>query len=143
MRVTQLYDEIYRAITNSNEIMALMGLSDATALDKAKSVQKRRNPQDLDNNMPLLTFYSPGGSKDRRNDAVYGAGFVFDIYTRDDVELAQDIGEALCELFDGQIPSFSGLTTFEVGFDNQFESIPDRPNTYCFTTVLVFYIGKD
>ena len=143
MHTTQLYDEIYRAITKTASILELMGLEDATPLDLAKRVQKRRQPMNIDKSMPLITFYCPGGRHDSRNDAVYGAGFVFDVYTNDDVELAQDISTELCELFDNELANFSGLTTFQTKLQDQYESLTDRQNVYCYTTVMVFFIGLD
>jgi hypothetical protein len=141
MQITQLYDEIYRAITNDDGIMELMGLLGESALNKAKRVQKRRQPMNLADSDTILTFYTLGGRRQGSNDYVFNIPYIFDVYTKDDIELAQDISGKLLLLFDSKISNFKGLSTFETKFENQFESIVDLDNRYCFTTILVFSLS--
>jgi len=143
MLVTQLYDEIYRVLSLDIVLMDLMGLTKADKVKKAKHIQKRRQPQDLISNLPLITFYSPGGSMDKKNDLVFNAVFAFDTYTTDDVELAQDISTRICDIFAKQLMPFKGIENFESLFIDQSESITDLANTYCFTTVMLFSISTD
>jgi hypothetical protein len=143
MLITQLYDEIYRALTSDDELMTLMNLKTSNLLKKAKHVQKRRQPQDIIENLPVITFYSPGGSKDKKNDLVFNSVFVFDVYTEDDVELAQDISTRINNIFDRKLSLFDGIENFESLFVDQSESLTDLANTYCFTTVLLFCISLD
>jgi hypothetical protein len=143
MIITQLYDEVYRALTRDTDLMALMGLGTATSIEVAKKIQKRRKPQDIVANMPLISFYSPGGAKDHNNDLVFGSVFVFDVYTNDDVELAQDISARLCKMFNKELLPLVGIESFESVFADQSESLTDLPNTYCFTTLIVFYVSLD
>jgi hypothetical protein len=143
MIITQLYDEIYRALARDSAFMDLMGLTSADNITIAKKIQKRRKPQNIIDNMPIVSFYSPGGAKDRENDLVFGSVFVFDVYTNDDVELAQNISSVICKIFNKQLLSFAGIESFESMFADQSESLTDFPNTYCFTTLIVFYVSLD
>jgi len=141
MQITQLYDEIYRAITNDEDIMTLMDLQGESAINKAKRVQKRRQPMNLADTDTLLTFYTLGGRRQGSNDYVFNIPYVFDVYTNDDVELAQDISSKIISLFDAKLSKLSGLSTFENKFENQFESLVDLPNRYCFTTIILFSVS--
>ena len=146
--VVKLYNGIYRALANDPEILNLLGVdtgltASALALKKADKIQKRKKPQNLSEGLPLIAFYTPGGGKDANNDEVYNGIFLFDVYTNDDVNKAHQITERIEKIFKDEIPAFPGLTTFETGWEDSFESETNLPNTYCFTTVLTFSVGLD
>ncbi len=142
MSVVNLYNGIYRVLANDEQILNYLGLSSAsTNLEKAKHIQKRSKPQDLVENLPLITFYSPGGFRDSINDYVYGSRFFFDIYTSDDVELAQNIAQRILDLFEGEIPPWMGVENFTCRFEDGHESAVDLANIYCFTIEVTMFIS--
>lgn len=139
--LADLYAGIYKVMVNDTQMLTLLGIPAGDALAKAKRVQKRSQPQDLDKYSPIITFYKvPGDGRDARNDNVYNATFVFDVYTKDDVELALNINKRIKELFDGEINPFQSVENFETFFEDGFESKSSLPNTYCFTSILTFSI---
>lgn len=142
MVVVNLYDNIYKMLVNSKDVLNYLGLEEnATLLEKAKKVQKRARPQNLVNNIPLIAFYAPpGGKVDRGNYKVYNTPIVFDIYTPDDVDLAQKISSCLVDLFNGQLHPFCGVESYETEFLTAHESSVDISNVYCFTTVIQFSV---
>lgn len=147
-RVTQLYDEIFRALAKNTNILNLLGIlpsGDVSQdnLVKASKIQKRRQPMNVVESLPIISYYTPGGTPDRRNNLVYNSTFIFDIYTNDDVELAQEISDTIVDLFDGEIPVFTGVENFETMVVDQFESTTDLVNTYCFTTIMLFSVSLD
>lgn len=142
MPVVDLYTGIYRVLANDAEILELLKLpSNATALQKAKKIQKRAKPQDIEKNLPMIAFYTPGGGRDPGNDYVFGSTFIFDIYTKDDVELAQLIAERIYKLFDGENNPFENIETFDARYEDEHESATDLSNTYCYTIIITMYIS--
>ncbi|MEM0173400.1 MAG: hypothetical protein QXI16_02720 [Sulfolobaceae archaeon] len=146
--ITELYNGIYRTLANDEQILSYLNIDitlpeDELLLVKAKKIQKRRKPQELiQDNLPLISFYSVGGGTLKRNSEVYMASFVFDIYTYNDVELAQQIANRIFEIFNRNIPLIPSITTFETDFEEAFESIVNGvSDIYCFTIVLDFYVG--
>jgi len=143
MFVVDLYDGIYRVLANDEKILELLGIPEADNTTKAKRIQKRSKPQDLANRLPMIAFYTPGGGLDPVNDIVYGATFVFDIYTNDDVETAHEIANRIFELFCKKIPVFDNLETMESRFEDAHESATDLANTYCFTVILTLFVSVE
>lgn len=139
--LADLYAGIFKAMTNDSKLLTLLGIPGGDPLAKAKRVQKRAQPQDLDKISPLIAFYKvPGDGRDSSNYSVFNATFIFDVYTKDDVELAMDINRRIKEIFDGEICPFQSVENFETSFEDGFESKASLPNTYCFTSVLTFSI---
>ncbi len=139
--VVSLYNGIYKTLANDSKILELLNIdlnSLDLALSKALKIQKRQKPQNPTDNIPLICFFSLGGQKEPKNSLVHNSVFVFDIYTNDDVEKAHLIATRIVELFDEEIPEFSGIGTFSTYWQDSFESDTDLPNTYCFTTVFKF-----
>jgi hypothetical protein len=144
MVVTQLYNGIYKVLANDQIILDYLGVgTGADDLTKAKHIQKRSQPQDVVNNLPLIAFYSPPGRREGRNMMVYVSPFVFDIYTYDDVSLAQDICERISDLFCGEISPFEGVESFQAELVTAHESSSDLSNTYCFTIVIAMSVSLD
>lgn len=144
MAVVDLYNGIYKVLANDEEVLNYLGIgADADNLTKAKHIQKRSNPQNLDANVPLIAFYAPPGSRSRSNSQVYNTHFVFDVYTHDDVDLAQRLGDRVEKLFDGVIHPMMGIESFESQFETAHESGTDLANTYCFTVVIGFSISLE
>lgn len=148
MEVTKLYAGIFKSLSSDAVLLDLLGFTstgdaDEDLLNKIKKIQKRRKPQDLADNLPMISFYTHSGEYDIQNSDVYYAAFVFDIYTNDEVERAHQIHDRLCELFDGELPSFEGLATLETSHLEAFESVSTLPNTYSFTAVIEFGVALD
>jgi hypothetical protein len=143
MYVVDLYNGIYRTLANDVEILELLGITDTDKLTRAKKIQKRAKPQDLATNIPIITFYTPGGTPDPINDLVYGATFVFDIYTNDDVDKAHKISNRIFRIFHKEIPKFEGLETTSSKFEDAHESATDLTNTYCFTIVITMFVSTE
>lgn len=148
MIVVKLYNGVFQKLANDEIIQDLLEIdtslgSNEFRLLRADKIQKRRKPQNLADNIPLIAFYTVGGGKDPTNDRVWGSTFVFDIYTNDDVEKAHRIGERISELFDGSIPPFAGITTFESELEDAYESKTDLPNTYCWTVIITMFVGLE
>ena len=144
MAVVDLYNGIYRVLANDEEVLNYLGIGvSADNLTKARHIQKRAKPQDLAENMPLIAFYAPPGSRSHTNDLVYETLFIFDIYTNDDVDLAQRLGDRIEKLFDGVIHPMMGIESFESRFESAHESSTDLANTYCWTVVIGFSISLD
>jgi hypothetical protein len=139
--LADLYAGIFKVITKDTTMLSLLKIPSGDAVAKAKKVQKRSQPQDLDKNIPLIAYYKvPGDGRDRNNDNVYNATFVFDVYTKDDVELALAISKRIKELFDGEINPFETVESYEAYFEDGHESSVNQQNTYCFTSILTFSI---
>jgi hypothetical protein len=144
MAVVNLYNGIYRVLANDETVLNYLGIgSTASNLDKAKKIQKRATPQNPSDNMPLIAFFANPGRREGSNLLVYNTNFVFDIYTNDDVNLAQRIGDRLVELFEGEIHPLMGVENFESLLVSMHESESDLPNSYCFTVVINFSISLD
>lgn len=144
MAVVNLYNGIYRVLANDQIVLDYLGIGEnASNLDKAKRVQKRSKPQNLAKSMPLITFYAPPGRREGENLLVYNTNFYFDIYTNDDVDLAQRIGDRITELFEGVIHPMMGVENFESLLVTMHESESDLPDSYCFTVVINFSISLD
>lgn len=148
MIVVDLYNGIFKILANDPTILSLLDIDttidvDALKVAKAEKIQKRRKPQNLISNIPLIAFYSPGGNVERNNDLVYCATFVFDVYTNDDIEKAHEIHNRISKIFDDCVPSIPTLTTFLTHFEEAYESETDLANTYCFTTICTFSVGLE
>lgn len=131
-------------LSNDPTVLFYLGIgSNSDNLTKAKHIQKRSKPQNLIENLPLITFYAPPGSRERYNSAVYQAPIVFDIYTSDDVNTAHLLTQRIQDLFEGEIPPMEGIESFEAFFVTGHESSTDLTNTYCFTIVIDFSITID
>lgn len=143
MSVVNLYNNIWSIIANDSIILTFMNLVGADNLTKAKRIQKRARPQNIIDNLPLITFYSPDGNLELKNSYVYNAVFVFDVYTNDDVELAHNLAQRIIEIFDRELHPMNGVESFESKFIRAYESNSNLANTYCFTVVLSMYISTD
>lgn len=143
MFVVDLYNGIYKSLANNETILELLGIVGGNNLTKAKRIQKRSKPQNLTENIPLISFYTPGSGLDTSNNNVYTSTFVFDVYTKDDVEKAHRIANTIYDIFNNKIPEFSNIGTFNTVFEDAHESATDLSNTYCFTIILTFSISLD
>lgn len=141
MPVVDLYNGIYQVLSNDLIVLSYLGIGeDASPLEKAEKIQKRSEPQNLSDNLPIIAFYAPPGRRLESNFAVYTTDFVFDIYTNDDVDTAQRLGDRIFKLFHGKIQPMNNVITFESQHVTSHESKSDLPNTYCFTVVINFSI---
>lgn len=141
MHVVDLYNGIFRVLANDNELLSLLGIgATSSRLTRALRIQKRSRPQELVKNLPMITFYTPGGAREFRNRSVFNHSFVFDVYTADDVDLAQRIAKRVVDLFDGNINPFVGVENFEAEAVDGFESLAGAPNVYCFTVHVNFSV---
>lgn len=62
MKVIKLYDNIYNLIAAHDTILYYLGMgSNPSNLEKAKKIQRRAKPQNLIDNVPLISFYAPPG----------------------------------------------------------------------------------
>jgi len=145
MDVVDLYNNIYRVLANDEAVLNYLGVGvSASALTKAKHLQKRAKPQNIVDNLPLIAFYAPpGGGRERGNELVYNAPFVFDIYTNDDVNLAHQIAKRIIDLFEGKLMPFMGMENFESKFVTGYESDSGMQNAYCFTVVMQMSVSLD
>lgn len=141
--IVDLYNGIYKVLANDTDVLNYLGIGVAADnLSKAKHIQKRAKPQNPTDNMPLIAFYAPPGQLDR-NHLVYETPFVFDIYTKDDVNKAQLIAKRIIKLFDKEIINVEGTSSFESRFLTGHESSVDLANTYCFTVVIEFSVAVE
>lgn len=144
MAVVSLYNGIYKVLSNDETVLNYLGVgSGASALDKAKRIQKRHKPQDLASNMPIIAFYATPGQRVGDNYLVYETNFIFDIYTNDDVSLSQKIGDRVLGLFEGVIHPMMGVESMESMVVSMHESAVDLPNCYCFTVVINFSVSLE
>lgn len=146
MIVTDLYNGIYKVLANDETILNYLGIGiSATNIQKATKIQKRSKPQDLvEDNLPIISFYTPAGQREHKNLYVYVASFVFDVYTQDDVTLAQNIAERITQLFNGEINAFlGGVENFQGELVTAHESMTDLQNSYCFTVVINMSVSLD
>lgn len=145
MVVVNLYNEIYRLLTNDDDVLNYLGIDTSmdegsVLLQKARKVQKRRRPQNPVDNVPLITFYTPGGGADQGNYMVFNSPFVFDVYTNDDVDLAQRLSSHLVGLLARKNHPMCGVESYETKLLDAFESSTDLSNVYCFTAVIRFSV---
>lgn len=144
MSVVNLYNGIYKVLANDEKVLNYIGIgASASNLDKAKRIQKRHKPQSLADNMPIITFYAPPGRREGENLLVYTSNFIFDVYTKDDVNLAQKIGDRLADMFDGEIYPMMGVESYESLVVTMHETATDLANCYCFTVVIQFSISLE
>ncbi len=149
MAVVDLYNGIYSVLSNDTTVLSYLGILNSSddvdeyALMKARHIQKRAKPQNLADNIPLISFYTAPGRRDGRNLEVYTTDFVFDIFTNDDVPLAQDIAQRVMDLFEGVVTPFVNVENFEGFFITAYESESDLPDTYCFSVVIRFSITME
>jgi hypothetical protein len=148
MIVAKLYNGIYKILANDQALLTYLGIyttidSSAYKLIKAKRIQKRSKPTELALNIPIVTFYTPPGRVETGNNLVYCTPVIFDIYTKDNVELAQDICTRINELLSSKISPFDGIESFESKFMSSYESGTDLTNTYCFTLVIEMSVSLD
>lgn len=137
-----VYNGIYKLLSNDAVILQKLGLPPTpTNEQKGRKIQKRSKPQELSDNLPIITYYTPGGNMDIINQNVYKPLFYFDIYTKDNVNLAHEIAERIFELFDGVVNCFPNLENAEASFIDAHESDPGQPNVYCFTLEILFSIA--
>lgn len=141
MSAVKLYDNIYMTLANDDTILGLMDIAGADPLTKALHIQKRANPQGLADNLPMISFYSPDGGRESGNSEVYNAIFVFDVYTNDDVDVAQQISDRIYDIFDNNILPWEGIENFSCTFLKSYESSVNTPNVYCFTTIVSMSIA--
>lgn len=142
MAVVDLYNGIYKVLANDPDVLNYLGVgASADNLVKARRIQKRNKPTNLvEDNMPLVTFYTPNGGRNPDNHYVYVCPFVFDIYTSDDVDTAQRLANRIIKLFDGELHPMQDIESFESYFVQGFETDVDATNTYCFTVVIEFSV---
>jgi hypothetical protein len=144
MVITDLYNGIYKVLANDAIILDYLGIGEtANALTKSRHIQKRANPQDVTDNIPMIAFYATPGRREGRNSFVYTTPFVFDIYTNDDVQLAQDVSDRLTDIFNGEIHPFAGIESFQAELVTAHESTTDLANTYCFTVVISMSVALE
>jgi hypothetical protein len=148
MIVAKLYNGIYKILANDTALLTYLGIyttvdSATYKLAKAKHIQKRSKPTDIATNMPLVTFYTPPGRVEAGNNLVYCTPVIFDIYTKDNVELAQDITTRINNLLVEQINPLMGVESFTTKFVTSYESGVDLLNTYCFTLVIEMSVSLD
>lgn len=142
MALVDLYNGIYRILSNDDVILSLLNITDITdKLKKAKHIQKRSKPQIIIDDLPIITFYSPSGKRESKNFDVYKALFTFDIYTKDDVDLALNISNRIFELFDDKLNPMVGVESMTTDFVEGFESRSDLANTYCFTLIFNMFVS--
>lgn len=133
LTIISLYNGIYKMISSDSEILGYVGLqTDSTYAQKGRKFQKQSKPQQLADNLPVISFYTPGGSTDYVNLDVFCPVFFFDIYTRDNVNLAHQIAERLCVLLTGCL-NFTGVGGSSATIIDAHESNSNLENVYCFT----------
>jgi len=138
----EVYNAVALLLANDPQIGSLLGLdpSDSKfAVKRAGKIQKRRRPSTEVDSMPIISFYSYTGGYQPDNYRVYYAIFAFDVYTVGDIDLAQDIGKRLRQLFHRTIPVLGfGVTALESDVVRQYESEvnPVDSALVCWTTVI-------
>jgi hypothetical protein len=144
-----LYNGIFCTLSNDSTMLELLGIDplafsfdDELRLSKALKIQKRSKPNNLIESLPIITFYTPGGERERKNQSVFNALFYFDIYTNDDVDLAHRIAARIEELFGDAIPSFGGgIETFMSKFVDAYETESDLDDLYSFCVQIEFSVS--
>lgn len=138
LTIINLYNGIYKLLSNDPDLLNYLGLTeDATYSQKGPKFQKQSKPQQPAGNVPLIAFYTPGGSVDYVNLDVFCPIFIFDIYTRDNVNLAHQIAERLCVLLTGCL-NFTGVGGSSAIIVDAHESNSNLDNIYCFTVEASF-----
>lgn len=142
MFIVNLYNNIYDMLSNDEIFLNYLGLNNASSLiDKANKIQKRSEPQNLTNKVPLVAFYTSPGSIEKSNYVVYNAPFIFNIYTNDDVGLAHSIADRLFQLINNKLLPMFSIENFNSRFITAHESKVDINNIYCFTVVFEFSVS--
>lgn len=146
MSIKNLYNGIYKSLSTSQAILSLLDIdtkleSKQLLLAKASKIKKEALPKSIQSGMPMITYHVLPGRRQASNSSVYTTAAVFNVYTKNDVDRALDIGDAIINMFEGSIPSdVSGLTVFESHLQTAHESVTDMPDCYCFTVVIDFAI---
>jgi len=144
VRMSDLYAYIHSTLREDEEIQELMKFTNsASALTKAKRIQKRRNPKGLivnDNNLPLISFYANPGTRGE-NHLEYMVAFDFDIYVMDgSEETAIDIADRINSLFDGKFLDLACIDSFTCEFLTMGEVDTDQKDVYKYFTQILFNI---
>ncbi|MCM3132936.1 hypothetical protein M3629_09070 [Paenibacillus polysaccharolyticus] len=142
--VSDVYAYIHSTLRQDPEIFAMLGLTVDTYLEDLETkIQKRKKPKDLvQHNLPLITFYKNPGARGE-NYQEYRFIVDFDIYTQDDVELAVNIADRICQIFDDQYFWMPKGSVFKGEYVTSAEDDIDLENTYKYFTQICFTIGID
>lgn len=143
LRISDVYACIHKTLREDEVIRQLMGFDSSTkTTEMALRIQKRMNPVDLvENNLPLITFYKRPGQREFKNHLAYVTAFDFDIYTKDDVELAVDIADRINYLFDNKFLNLDKGSSFRGQYITSAEDRADLENTYKYFTQIEFTFG--
>lgn len=142
VRMSDLYAQIHTVLREDKALQELMGL-DGDLLQSAVRIQKRRKPTgDIQDNLPIISFYTDPGMREDQNYLVYQSPFFFDIYVQDgDEEKAVEIADRINELFDDKFLGMPCGDSFKNEFITMGEMDTDKDNTYKFFTHVLFNIG--
>jgi hypothetical protein len=136
--ILNLYNGIYKLFSGDTTLLNHLGLTGTPTPNQiGPKLQKQSKPQQLSSNIPLIAFYTPGGGIDSMNMGVFCPMFYFDIYTNDNVKLAHQIAERVCELISGCI-NFTGVAGSSAIIVDAHESDSKLDNVYCFTIEATF-----
>ena len=144
LNISNLYAYIHKILREDKGIQLLMFNNTAPSLEvAAMRIQKRSSPQNLNvNNFPLISFYSGQGMRGD-NYLEYVMPFDFDIYTKDDVELALKIADRINKIFENEYVGLECDSQFKSMFVTMGEEQTDQSNTFKFFTRILFTLGME
>ncbi|GED68078.1 hypothetical protein BRE01_17800 [Brevibacillus reuszeri] len=137
--VVDLYNELYKLLTNDDQLLAFLSIPQDDEVSKTQQIIKRRTTNDLSSlSKPLLSFYATSGKRHAAPSSLHDSFFRFDVITLDDVELAHKIGSYLYRKFEGCSFTTNGLESLDSVVHSQQETDTDLASAYCFTLVVRF-----
>lgn len=137
--VVDLYNELYKLLTNDDQLLAFLSIPQDDEVSKAQQIIKRRKLNDLSRlPKPLLSFYATSGKRHVDTSFLHDSFFRFDIITLDDIELSHKIGSYLYQKFEGCSFSINGVESLDSIVYSQQETDTGLASAYCFTLVVRF-----
>lgn len=144
MNIAGIYAYIHKTLRNDSKIQEMLGIfPSSTPEDMEVKIQKRKKPQNLlKDTLPIISFYKEPGERGI-NFLEYQFIIKFDIYTQDNVELAINIAERVCALFDDKSIAMKEGSFFKTEYVTSAEDNTDLENTYKYFIQIRTTIGLE
>ena len=142
LHISDVYYNIQKTLQEDEVIRGLMGFDEKSSpVEKARRIQKRIEPVGLsEGHFPIVSFYKLPGRRGS-NHLEYQTAFVFDIYTKDDVETAIEISDRISDLFDDEYLPMKKGSSFKGEYLTSSEQPTDLSNTYKYYAQILFTFG--
>ncbi|AIW39927.1 hypothetical protein MHB54_05935 [Paenibacillus sp. FSL M7-0802] len=139
-----IYESIFSVLQKDAELHTLLENSGTTPSKiMMEKIQKRRHPKGLQQDqLPLISFYKSAGGRGE-NYLDYWSIFNFDIYTRENVDVALRIADRITTLFDDEYQSLTQGGLLKGQYITGSDHDTDLENTYKYSIQIGITIGME